>query len=427
MLVKFNKRGRGGGAGATEYLTGDFGTIKNEDGITSRMPTKAEQEQGIGLRKIKPVVLRGDVEQVKQLIDGLSFAQNYTSGTLAFAENNMPDHQKNKLMDEFTQMLLSGLEADQYDVLWVEHRDKDRLELNFLIPNVELGTGKRLQPYYDFIDRDRVNAWQQITNDENSFTDPHDPARKKALTTAHDLPKDKKHASTIITNTLINVIKSGAIKNRDDVIKDLESKGFEVARKTKSSISIKNPDGGRNIRLTGEIYEQTFRSSNGIRDTIERTNREYQEQRKQRVSAAKQTLEIRSKEKCKYNKSRYPRAEQAEPTGNTASIIQSIADLSHGNDIRSKLNSGGTVHTPQIKHNNNIKVKDNVRHKSSISTVIETLVRAVRTAVRRSINTNEFVSRTDNFSHRNKINQFKQRQLKQVKRNVNTRTTTLSM
>ncbi|WP_213085254.1 relaxase/mobilization nuclease domain-containing protein, partial [Neisseria gonorrhoeae] len=39
-------------------------------------------------------------------------------------------------------------DKDQYNCLWVEHRDKGRLELNFVIPNIELLSGKRLQPYY---------------------------------------------------------------------------------------------------------------------------------------------------------------------------------------------------------------------------------------------------------------------------------------
>ncbi|MGK3295905.1 hypothetical protein ACSLNR_28615, partial [Escherichia coli] len=40
-------------------------------------------------------------------------------------------------------------------ILWVEHQDKGRLELNFVIPNMELANGKRLQPYYDRADRPR--------------------------------------------------------------------------------------------------------------------------------------------------------------------------------------------------------------------------------------------------------------------------------
>ena len=48
------------------------------------------------------------------------------------------------------------MDQSQYRVLWIEHQDKlneetgeRRLELNFLIPNVEILTGQRLQPYYD--------------------------------------------------------------------------------------------------------------------------------------------------------------------------------------------------------------------------------------------------------------------------------------
>ena len=37
---------------------------------------------------------------------------------------------------------MPGLEKNQYSILWVEHQDKGRLELNFVIPNMELQTGK---------------------------------------------------------------------------------------------------------------------------------------------------------------------------------------------------------------------------------------------------------------------------------------------
>jgi hypothetical protein len=59
-------------------------------------------------------------------------------------------------------MFFPGLDKDQYQILWVQHQDKvnqtqeTRLELNFVIPNVELSTGKRLQPFYAPVDLDRV-------------------------------------------------------------------------------------------------------------------------------------------------------------------------------------------------------------------------------------------------------------------------------
>ncbi|RXY49168.1 nuclease, partial [Klebsiella pneumoniae] len=46
----------------------------------------------------------------------------------------------------------------------MEHQDKGRLELNFVIPHMELQSGKRLQPYYDRADRPRINAWQTLVN-----------------------------------------------------------------------------------------------------------------------------------------------------------------------------------------------------------------------------------------------------------------------
>lgn len=404
MLVKFNSRGKGGGSGPIDYL---LGKDRNRD---------------------KAHVLRGDVEQTKQLIDSLSFARNYTSGTLSFSEENIPEHQKEALMDEYQKMLLSGLDADQYDVLWVEHRDKDRLELNFLIPNVELGTGKRLQPYYDAVDRDRVNAWQQTVNDRYKFTDPHDPQNKRFSVTAQDLPKDRKQAVEVITKSLVNLVDRGAIKNRADVIQELTANGFEIARKTKTAISIKDPQGGKNIRLKGALYENDFKFSSGVRETIERANKEYQEQRRQRLSTATDTLNKAYKAKCKYNSERYPRAKQTESASNTAINIQSLADIPNRNDNGRSINRERTVHTTEIKHPTIKKVVlNNVRHKSRVSTCLETIIRAVRTAVRRSNRASRSVSGANNFAHRNKIKQFKQRQLNRIKKPTNTRTTTLTM
>ena len=380
MLVKFNSRGKGGGSGPIDYL---LGKDRNRD---------------------KAVVLRGDVEQTKRLIDSLSFSRNYTSGTLSFSEKNIPEEQKQALMDEFSKMLLAGLDADQFDILWVEHRDKERLELNFLIPNIELGTGKRLQPYYDKVDRARVNAWQQVNNDLYGFTDPHDPQNKRFAVTSQDLPKERKKAVEIITNSLINLVDQGAIKNRDDVIQELTANGFEISRKTKTSISIKDPQGGKNIRLKGALYEVDFRFSSEIRETIERANREYQEQRQQRLSTARDTLAKTYKSKCNYNKKRYPRPEQAEPTSDRNGNIRRVNSVSNGDFLGRSISGGHTANDPEIKHPIIKKVvAKNVRNKSRVSACFEAVIRAVRTAVRRSNGAIKRIRRANNFiNHRAK-------------------------
>ncbi|WP_407252232.1 relaxase/mobilization nuclease domain-containing protein [Klebsiella michiganensis] len=140
MIVKFHPRGRGGGAGPVDYLLG-----------------KDRQREGAS-------VLQGKPEEVRELIDASPYVKKYTSGVLSFAEADLPPGQREKLMASFERVLMPGLDKDQYSILWVEHEDKGRLELNFLIPNTELLTGRRLQPYYDRADRPRIDAWQTIVN-----------------------------------------------------------------------------------------------------------------------------------------------------------------------------------------------------------------------------------------------------------------------
>ncbi|CCF81062.1 hypothetical protein HBZS_115110 [Helicobacter bizzozeronii CCUG 35545] len=50
---------------------------------------------------------------------------------MSFEERNIDESLKQEIMQSFEQMLMTEVMADRYDILWVEHTDKDRLELNF--------------------------------------------------------------------------------------------------------------------------------------------------------------------------------------------------------------------------------------------------------------------------------------------------------
>ncbi|MCH5870949.1 relaxase/mobilization nuclease domain-containing protein, partial [Salmonella enterica] len=262
MIVKFNSRGAGAGSGPVDYLLGK----------------ERNREQA--------KTLRGDPERVKTLIDTCDFARTYTSGVLSFEEKDLPDVDKQQLMDELEQTLLPGLDKDQYSILWVEHQDKGRLELNFVIPNIELHSGKRLQPYYDRADRPRVNAWQTLTNDRLGLSDPNDPERRRELTPGRDLPKNSQKAAESITAGLSHLAMQGLVRNRQDVINVLESAGMTIARETKSSISIASPDGGKNLRLKGALYERDFRFSESLRGELEAAGATYRDARESRISEA---------------------------------------------------------------------------------------------------------------------------------------------
>ena len=286
MIVKIHSRGAGSGSGPVDYLLGK----------------DRQREQAS--------VLRGNPEHVRELIDGCDFARAYTSGVLSFQEPDIADAEKSRLMDEWEHTLLTGLDRDQYACLWVEHRDKGRLELNFVIPNIELQSGKRLQPYFDRADRPRVNAWQTLTNDRLGLRDPNDPTFRRPLTQASDLPRDKQQAAEKITVGLMNLMQQGVIRSRQDVVTQLESYGLTVARETKSSISIADPDGGRNIRLKGMIYERDFKFGEGLRGEIEAAGAGYRAEREARVREAGDVYQRGTAIKLAEHQQRYPRAER---------------------------------------------------------------------------------------------------------------------
>lgn len=283
MIVKFHPRGRGGGAGPVDYLLG-----------------KDRQREGAS-------VLQGKPEEVRELIDASPYAKKYTSGVLSFAEQDLPLGQREKLMASFERVLMPGLDKDQYSVLWVEHRDKGRLELNFLIPNTELLTGKRLQPYYDRADRPRIDAWQTLVNGRLGLHDPNAPENRRALVTPSALPEMKQEAAQAITRGLLTLASSGELKTRQDVTEALESAGFEIVRTTKSSISIADPDGGRNIRLKGAIYEQSFNAGEGLRAEIESAAAEYRRDAESRIQRARAVCQSGTERKREENQRRHPR------------------------------------------------------------------------------------------------------------------------
>ena len=57
-------------------------------------------------------------------------------------------------MQSFEETLLAGLDKEQKQHHLIEHVDKGRLELNFIIPKIDLNSGKgKWNPYFDKVDR----------------------------------------------------------------------------------------------------------------------------------------------------------------------------------------------------------------------------------------------------------------------------------
>ncbi len=81
--------------------------------------------------------------------------------------------------------------------------------------------------------------------------------------------------------------------------------GVEVVRVTRSSISIADPNGGRNIRLKGAFYEQSFTDGRGVREKAERESRIYRENAERRVQEARRVCQRGCDLKRDENQRRY--------------------------------------------------------------------------------------------------------------------------
>lgn len=265
MIIEFFRRGTGKSSGPINYFLG-----KERNREHAR-------------------VLSGDVNETADLIDSSPYVKRYTAGCLSFYESDLPADDKAKIMGDFEKALFPGLSPDNYRILWIEHRDKlndvtgeKRLELNFLIPNIEIETGKRLQPFFAKADLERVNCFKKIVNFQHSFYDPDDPINSQATKTAKNLPTAVKCLKQELDNEISLAVCAGLISNRETLVEWLSKIGLEVTKQTRTAISIKNPnateENARPIRLRGGFYDENFRctseSTSFAREASERYRRE---------------------------------------------------------------------------------------------------------------------------------------------------------
>ena len=346
MIVKFFNRGKGAGSGPLNYLLG------------SNKPREGAK------------VLYGDPKLTEQLINATPYKQKYKSGVLSFTEDatQFSDEQKKDIMQRFEDTLFTGLEPDQYDILWVEHNDKGgRLELNFVIPCQELRSGKSLQPFYAQADLTRVNAFKNIINKEYELTDPNEPKRKRLINpyinnaprpTPYDVKKkeDKTVEETSDTHAikadidrqLLDSLKEGSLNDRGSVMYFLEGLGFKIERAVKKSISISRPDMKRNIRLKGVIYEEGFQALSQRAEIIESMQSKYERLSDSRGNRDLMTWEKGMEIKKEYHGKLYGDIKAPEPLKLSVHIVKDITKSIKEKSVLDTSSSNTYSYTPNL-------------------------------------------------------------------------------
>lgn len=260
MVVKFFSNKKGGSSKAVNYLLNH----REQEG-TAR-------------------VLQGDPYLTKQIINNIKFKQKTTVGCLSFEEQNISEEMKHQLIEDFERMLIPGLDKSRYNILWVEHRDKGRLELNFVIPKIELETQKSLNPYYHKADLPRVEKWQDLQNLTHNFTNPKDPSKARNVEINSHIKKFNKSYEELNEN-IQELATQGHIQNREQLIELLKNSGIEVTRSGKDYISVKLPDSKKARKFKGGIYHEQFisiREIENISKTAEQRVEQYNNRDTQR-------------------------------------------------------------------------------------------------------------------------------------------------
>jgi hypothetical protein len=297
MIVAFSRYGTGHGKGPTQYIT---------------------DEKREGRENAAPVVLHGDSQRTCQLIDSLEFKHKYTSGVLSFAagETITPEMEEN-IIERFEKVAFAGLEADQYNILWVRHTHAGHHELHFVTPRIELSSGKSLnirppgeatkQLFDDF--RSEINA-------RYGLADPTDPNRARNISIPdHELKmasealrmgqKAPDNMRDIIDRVLSQRAVQGLIRNRDDVLEQIKEMGLETTRTGKDYITVSDAESGQRWRLKGALYARDYEPSRTIEKADSARERDYSKPNPEAAQRYAERVELHISARAEYHQSRY--------------------------------------------------------------------------------------------------------------------------
>lgn len=302
MYMKVFPHGQGGGGGPTNYL------------VRPDYPGRDE---------LPPKVLCGDVETTRALIDTLDTKWKFTAGVLSWhPEDEVAPEQEERVMDDFEQVAFAGLNPDQRNILWVRHSHAGHHELHFVIPRVELSSGKAFNPCPPGWQKD-FDVFRDLHNHREGWARPDDPTRARIHTPEHaDLHNarllrwgktpskdDRAEAKEAVHAFMQTNIEQGLVRNRKDVLQTLVGAGLGINRAGKDYITVKDPDSGEKLRLKGGIYAEQWKLELSGRENAGQSRTGTARDGSTDPAAIRRLegeFERIIKKRAQYNRSRYP-------------------------------------------------------------------------------------------------------------------------
>lgn len=346
---------------------------------------KPEEQKDIA---ILSTTTKQDLLNFEEYILDKNKSNPYVCGVLSFEEKRISDELKTKIITEFEEILFSGIEQENRPpVLWIEHNDKGRLELNYLTFN-SLQDRRTFTVYLDKLDRKLVNTYTEIINYENNLSSPFEKLENSNTLTntpKTNIPDEKKLFIEKINTEILALIINEELENREEVIKHIENiQGVKINRVRKNQISIKcdlfNDD--KPIVLKGDIYEEgrdysdyrkqydsnIKRDSNLVESKLKELKTEFSRRIEQR--------ELRNREKFKISQNKDKHENTKDFERENKNIEYKLINVNVDTPIN---NDNTAVNNDYLLNNEEIKNESiNSEHKEKTATEEEYRVRRKR-------------------------------------------------
>ncbi|MEN0612828.1 hypothetical protein AAIG41_32245, partial [Klebsiella grimontii] len=308
-----------------------------------------EQQKDI---KILSTTTKQDLINFENYILDKNKSNPYLCGVLSFEEKTIPEELKTKIITEFEDILFVGIEPkNRPPVLWVEHNDKGRLELNYLTFN-SLQDRRSYTVYLDKLDRALINNYSEIINYENNLSSPFEKKENKNTLVNNpktNIPENKKDYLDKINTEILALIINEELDNREEAIKYIENlPGVKINRIRKNQISIKcDFFDDKPIVLKGDIYEEGRNYSDYRKEYDSKPKRDPQLV-EAKLTELKKSFSGRIEKRKIRNRERFKNSQIKNKSENTKDIERENINIEYGsinNNIGFTVNNNSFTNT----------------------------------------------------------------------------------
>ncbi len=235
------------------------GTSKGESPVNYLLSAK---DHAGNARAVAPEVLAGKPRTTIAVINSIARKYRYVSGAIAFRDNEHPTRkQLHQVIQCFKDTMLPGLKPEQYNSLFVLHKDKGNTEVHFIVPMVELTTGRRLNIHPP--GEENIRLYERFSQQMNHLLGYEqvqaDPLKLALSDFERKTPAGQKDRADklYLHKRLTRAIRAGHVRNRDHLCEFLhEQYGVEITRKGADYISLRFPGQQKAKRFRGPLYER---------------------------------------------------------------------------------------------------------------------------------------------------------------------------